>query len=358
MHKHEKLTPIFIGGTGRSGTTILSQFVGSHEEVVNIPMESRFMIDKNGLIDVFDALTRNFSMDLGRVAIRAFEKKLTKDMSNPYKAPYLSWNIGNAIKKQTIFNTTKELIEKLTHGTFEGVDYNTQDNSNITSTARQLFYPANRVLGKLTYMSLGKRLTFLEPSLTKLYPKERMYIPKYFRDEVELLTYFRAFTLNMFSGFFDNKENIRAWSEDTPASILNIEFLSKLFPNAKFIHVTRHPVAVAYSMQKMVWAPNSLEKCCHLLEDLYERLIDIHNQFDSDERYIFLRLEDLEHQDYIDKLSKFIELPPSLYSNTIKIEGKKMNYYKSQMPHSDRDYASKRLEKAINFFGYGSNDFV
>jgi hypothetical protein len=352
MHKYENLTPIFIGGTGRSGTTILSKFIGSHDEVVKIPMESRFMIDKNGLIDLFDALSRNYSLDQGRVAIRDFEKKLTKEMSNPYKAPYLGWNFSNVITSKTILNTTNELVNKITSGTFEAVDYNTQDSYSITSTIRRILYPANRVFGKLTEIIFKKRMTFLAPSLGKLKPKEKMYIPQYFSDEEKLLTHFRSFTLDIFSGFFEKEANIKAWSEDTPASILNIDFLQKLFPNAKFINVTRHPVAVAYSMQKMVWAPDSLEKCCNLLEELYNRLIDIHNKFKTYENYLFLRLEDLESQESINKLSEFVTLPISGYSNSIKIEGSKMNYYKSKMPSSDINYASKRLKKAIDFFGY------
>lgn len=352
MHKYEKLTPIFIGGTGRSGTTILSKFIGSHDEVVKIPMESRFMIDKNGLIDLFDALTRNYSLDQGRVAVRDFEKKLTKEMFNPYKAPYLGWNFSKAITSKTILTATSELVDKITSGTFEAVDYNTKDRLNITSVLRRVLYPGNLVFGKLTQVSFNKRMTLLAPSLGKLKPKEKMYIPKYFSDEEKFLRYMRTFTLDMFSGFFENKGNIKAWSEDTPASILNIDFLQKLFPNAKFIHVTRHPIAVAYSMQKMVWAPDSLEKCCNLLEELYNRLIYVHNKFKSHEKYMFLRLEDLESQESINKLSEFITLPTSGYSNSIKIEGEKMNYYKSQMPLSDMKYASERLKNAIDYFGY------
>lgn len=352
MHKYENLTPIFIGGTGRSGTTIMSKFIGSHDEVFKIPMESRFMIDKNGLIDLFDALSKNYSLDQGRVAIRDFEKKLTREMSNPYGAPYLGWNFSKTIKSKTILNSTNELVEQITRGTFEAVDFNTQDSFIITSTFRRFLYPVNQIFGKLTQIIFKKRMTFLAPSLSKLKPKEKMFIPQYFSDEEKLLMHLRTFTLDIFSDFFEKEANIKAWSEDTPASILNIDFLQKLFPNAKFIHVTRHPVAVAYSMQKMVWAPDSLEKCCNLLEELYNRLIYVHNKFNSQGNYLFIRLEDLESQESINELSEFINLPTSKYSNSIKIEGDKMNYYKSKMLSADMKYASLRLKNAIDYFGY------
>ncbi len=46
------MQPIFIGGTGRSGTTITGYLVGSHPAMWSIePIEIRFLTDKGGLLD-------------------------------------------------------------------------------------------------------------------------------------------------------------------------------------------------------------------------------------------------------------------------------------------------------------------
>ena len=46
------MQPIFIGGTGRSGTTITGYLAGSHPAVWSIePIEIRFLTDKGGLLD-------------------------------------------------------------------------------------------------------------------------------------------------------------------------------------------------------------------------------------------------------------------------------------------------------------------
>ena len=44
--------PVFVGGTGRSGTTIVARVLGSHPESHMIPIEVRFLVDPNGLCDL------------------------------------------------------------------------------------------------------------------------------------------------------------------------------------------------------------------------------------------------------------------------------------------------------------------
>jgi hypothetical protein len=47
-------TPIFVGGTGRSGTTIVAKILGAHPAYHMIPFELRFLSDKGGLCDLVD----------------------------------------------------------------------------------------------------------------------------------------------------------------------------------------------------------------------------------------------------------------------------------------------------------------
>lgn len=352
MHKYENLTPIFIGGTGRSGTTILSQFIGSNEQGVKIPVESRFIVDKNGLIDLYEALSNNYSVDQGRMAIKAFEEKILKQMSNPYKAPYLGWNRSGLIKSSTLKKATKVLISNLSLGTFEGLDFHSNDIFVYKHHFRRTLSPFNRVLSKLSYLAIGERLSILDNSIEKETSKETIYIPKYFREKDKLLQYLKAFILDIFTDVFEQESNAKIWCEDTPSNILNINFLQKLFPNGKYIHVMRHPVGVVHSMERMVWAPSNLKQRCDLLSELYKRLIDIHQEYKSYNNYLFVKLEDLAFEVKKKELSKFLELDQTKYSGNISIDPKKMNYYVDDMEKSDLDYASNRLKFAIDFFDY------
>jgi Sulfotransferase family len=44
--------PVFVGGTGRSGTTILARLVGAHAGYKLIPIELRFQVEEKGLFDL------------------------------------------------------------------------------------------------------------------------------------------------------------------------------------------------------------------------------------------------------------------------------------------------------------------
>ena len=57
---------IFVGGTGRSGTHILGRLLGSHAQLADVPIESRFHCNKRGIPDLLE----------GRVSLRGFMQKL------------------------------------------------------------------------------------------------------------------------------------------------------------------------------------------------------------------------------------------------------------------------------------------
>jgi hypothetical protein len=49
------MIPLFIGGTGRSGTTIALEYLGNHSKVyASDPLEIRFITEKYGLLDLFE----------------------------------------------------------------------------------------------------------------------------------------------------------------------------------------------------------------------------------------------------------------------------------------------------------------
>jgi hypothetical protein len=59
---------IFVGGTGRSGTHVLSQLLGSHPRYARVPVECRFHCNPQGFPDLLS----------GRVGVDVFLKKLRK----------------------------------------------------------------------------------------------------------------------------------------------------------------------------------------------------------------------------------------------------------------------------------------
>ncbi len=58
--------PVFIGGTGRSGTHALARLLGSNSQLADVPIEARFHCNKRGLPDLLE----------GRITLAAYLAKL------------------------------------------------------------------------------------------------------------------------------------------------------------------------------------------------------------------------------------------------------------------------------------------
>src|ERR671917_152318 len=70
-------SPIFVAGTGRSGTSQLADILGQHPQIHRIPIETRFIIDPGGLRDLADALTTRYDAFVGEDALRRLSDLLT-----------------------------------------------------------------------------------------------------------------------------------------------------------------------------------------------------------------------------------------------------------------------------------------
>ncbi len=57
--------PVFVGGTGRSGTSIISALIGAHAHLEMVPVELRIHVQRHGLVDVVT----------GRSSLAEFEQR-------------------------------------------------------------------------------------------------------------------------------------------------------------------------------------------------------------------------------------------------------------------------------------------
>lgn len=342
---------IFVGGTGRSGTTILSRLLATHHSIKKLPLETRFLIDNRGLINLFNSLTCNYSFDQGRMGIRQFSELMLRDLPNPHTTPYLGF-VFRRFNSPLVRDRTMALLNSLSKGSFIGKDYNSQDRYKIWSKIRWLLSPFGYLVLKISKLIFGQPKFLGLYGYTNVKPAEKIFIPKYFKEENALIDRLRHYTDDLFSILIKDTES--GWCEDTPANIYNIEFLFKLFPEAYYVHVMRHPVGTAYSMKNMPWAPNTYDQICDMLEELFERAINSHELALNNKRlnYVFVKLEDLESDEYLRLFLKKLELDFSELTNEVKIDSQLMNQYRERMSSEDFHYVSKRLEKYVVFFGY------
>jgi hypothetical protein len=76
--------------------------------------------------------------------------------------------------------------------------------------------------------------------------------------------------------------------EKSPPNLVRFRYLQQIFPDAGFIAIVRHPVAVSYATQK--WSKGSIGR-------LVAHWLEAHEQFEADRahvnRLLFVRYEDL-----------------------------------------------------------------
>lgn len=95
--------------------------------------------------------------------------------------------------------------------------------------------------------------------------------------------------------YWDSEKTIRV--EKTPGNLLKTRFLQVAFPNACFVVVKRHPVAVSLATQKWSRTP---------LHELFEHWLRCHRIFDEDKKRLE-RLYELSYEDYIGNPEKCLK---------------------------------------------------
>ena len=338
---------IFIGGTGRSGTTFLSRLLGSHKDIAKMPVETRFLIDKNGMIDLVPSLTTNYSIDQSRIAILQIKKLLETDLTNNHSLPYDDQNFYKYFGEDYYKDLVKQFLLQIIDVEFKGRDYHTEkDLLKIEVLFKKYYVYTIRLINIITKSNYSHKYDFKSGL-------EKMYIGKYFKDSSKLEDSIFNFTNKLFLKYAESKGK-SGWCEDTPANILHIEFLSKTFPNAYFIHMVRNPIGVAYSMKNKIWAPSDYKSIVPYLSNIYERIISSKEFLKTGNvKYLEVRLEDfsIDFNKHIGDINEFLEIADE-YDGSVQIKSSKVNYYKDLIPKKEYNFLNEKLSKYIEYFGY------
>ena len=90
------MIPIFVGGTGRSGTTILHQYLSKHSQIgASDPAEIKILTDQGGLLDLYE--------DKNIDKFEEYIYKIKNQKTNGY------YNFIHTIKEEKINNVVNEL---------------------------------------------------------------------------------------------------------------------------------------------------------------------------------------------------------------------------------------------------------
>jgi hypothetical protein len=195
-------TPLFTGGSGRSGTTIIVNLLKSHPEIhSSLPREIKYLTSRYGLVDL------NFGRPI----------RLEEDFKGVRNN--LAASINNRIGK------SKEEL------------FLTFLKSKWWSETGKKGNPRGLVQG------------VTEEQLADISSRFRSSYKK------DLLVASRQFFYDLSSCQF-KKDTVRYFADSTPVNTMQAHFIYQLFPDALFINMIRDGRDVAYSVSKESWGPS------------------------------------------------------------------------------------------------------
>lgn len=135
--------------------------------------------------------------------------------------------------------------------------------------------------------------------------------------------------------------------EKSPPNLIRTRFLQALFPSARFVIVTRHPIAVAYATRK--WAKTSIRS-------LIEHWTVCHERFSEDRhhlrRCLVLKYETLvaEPDTTMERIWRFLGLVPHRVSQNIR-KNVNQQYFSFWNRSSRIPLLARRNSKTCRLFG-------
>ena len=204
-----KVVPIFVGGTGRSGTTVIGDLLGNHSRIrTSTPIEIKFLTNRSGLVDVVFGYNEWIERNSGKVSIfnfRTYRKRKEKERERFSKIL--------AEFKKFIWEKWWDIDAPPPHG--------------------------RGLISGISKQDLEKLLSRLEREL-----------------KINRKWAARRFMYSFIAKQFDAGDEIY-WLETTPMNIPEASKLQELFPNALFINMVRDPRDVIASLLTKKWGPST-----------------------------------------------------------------------------------------------------
>lgn len=249
---------IVIGGPGRSGTSLLTEWFANNPKAVTFgpKVESKFFVEAYGLIDLYRALVSDYCYSRATTAIAEFRVLMLSHLPTTY------------------------------HG-----------QPPITTA---LLPERKNEYGE----AIEKYINRLQPNGT----------PLFFSHE-DFFAETKHFVEKLIS-LYANTEYEFCFVEKTPHNCLNSWIFENLIDDVRYVWVVRDPRAIAYSTYKMDWGPTTIPGAIDYTKQILRRFAMQKERPNS----ITVKVEDLNDSDCLDQIQRHCEFGLSTSSNTFNPE--------------------------------------
>ncbi len=312
---------VFIGGTGRCGTTILGKVLGQHKYIYTYPFETRFIIDPDGIIDLVRSLTDDWSLYRGDIAVKRF-KNLMREL---YRS-----RLVHTIKKGLYV-----ILPKLG---LSPIRYTTKKYFGDVIPRKKYFEIVDNFINKIINIEYDGFWTGT-PSFT---PHPTIINTKRFERD-ELMSICGDF-VDALLGYPARKNKKTVWVDHTPLNILHASFIAEMLPNAKIIHIYRDPRDVISSYRTKNWGGNAVEEIVFTIREIFVKWNAEKNKIDPD-RFIEIKFEEFVSQteDVLKDLMDFLNLPFDKNMLSVDLSRSNIGRWKRDLTEEDISIIEKYL---------------
>jgi hypothetical protein len=301
-----KVTPVFVGGTGRSGTTVMGDLLGMHPDVrTSTPIEIKFLSNRSGLLDV--VFGRDESPNKKKEAVSIFH--------------YRTYRKRKLREKEKLADILTEFEDQVWNKWWD-IDAPPPHGRGLISG--------------ISRSNLEKLMTSLRRDL-----------------KINRIWAARRF-MKRFIALQDEAGSEKYWVETTPMNIPTADKLLKLFPKALFITMVRDPRDVIASLLTKNWGPTTPMEGLTWIE---KRLTDGHNALKEVplKQKITIALEDLainNREETYRKLSNFLKISDSpemrkFFEEELTPENATSGRWKQEISSSEFDVAYAQVDKKL-----------
>ncbi len=316
-----------IGGTGRSGTTILSKIFSMHPETTNVP-EWRFLVDPDGILDFYTTVDRwspyHYDLQIKRL------QKLLKRVSQ--KNP-----LGQFF---AVLNKIK-LLDKLPLNLRP--QYADLQALDICPEFNQL---CNKLINEL--ISIRHRGYWV--GMPPFHKSEMIY--NYFPDKKDLADILSRFLRLVIQNVMLS-QHANYYLEKNTWNILWFDRIIDLLPEAKLVHIYRDPRDVVASYTKQSWMPSSPEQSAVIYRDIINQWHKIKKKIPTNS-YIEISLEELvsNKKQTIQKICDFWQLPWSNILLEIDLSRSNSGRWKKDFNDNEQMQVQEILKNVTADLGY------
>lgn len=336
--------PVFIGGTGRSGTSILAKFLSSHADIIRPCDENKLIVEDRGLRTIVEKLAGPYNFKGNDQTIKDF-----LGWARVLRREGFHWKPANLF-----YRGTNNISRKLSGRAFLSPEAICRAfpflGHSMTSVGQSYgldHYDAcvDALIEELVEALDEHGLFDTEGLVQPVYMARRF-------ERNDLLTLARDFLEKLNAPKLAQKGATR-WCDDTPANCRYVPFLTELYPESKVIHIVRDPRDVVASYLGMPWASNTLDYTVDRLAHDYRTLIEI-DAAAPVASYLQIRLEDFvnDHVKTLNLLAEFLQLDPDGFDGSVQLCGASFGRWRKAFAPGGASKIEAKLDFAISHYGY------